>query len=141
MKLAFGQRRLLNMCLRAHIQQAPLAEGQLHIAIVGAGATGVELAAELHKAARQLVAYGLDRIDPERDVKITLIEAGSRVLPALPERLSKATLKELERLKIQVFVNEKVVEATDQGIKTQSGRFFPAELRVWAAGVKAPDFL
>jgi len=135
------QRRLLNMCLRAHIQQAPLAEGQLHIAIIGAGATGVELAAELHKAARQLVAYGLDRIDPERDVKITLIEAGSRVLPALPERLSKATLKELERLKIQVFVNEKVVEATDQGIRTQSGRFFPAELRVWGAGVKAPDFL
>ncbi len=135
------QRLLLNACLRAHLQQAPLAEGQLNVAIVGAGATGVELAAELHKAARQLVNYGLDRIDPERDVKISLIEAGPRVLPALPERLSKATLKELERLKIQVFVNEKVVEATDKGIRTQSGRFFPAELRVWAAGVKAPDFL
>ena len=50
-------------------------------------------------------------------------------------------MKELERLKVQVFVNEKVVEATDKGIRTQSGRFFPAELRVWAAGVKAPDFL
>ena len=135
------QRLLLNACLRAHLQQAPLAEGQLNVAIVGAGATGVELAAELHKAARQIVNYGLDRIDPERDVKISLIEAGPTVLPALPERLSKATLKELERLKIQVFVNEKVVEATDKGIRTQSGRFFPAELKVWAAGVKAPDFL
>jgi NADH:ubiquinone reductase (H+-translocating) len=135
------QRNLLNSCLRAHLQQAPLSEGQLHVAIVGAGATGVELAAELHKAARQLVAYGLDRIDPERDVKISLIEAGPTVLPALPERLSKATLKELERLKVQVFVNERVVEATDKGIKTHSGRFIPAELRVWAAGVKAPDFL
>jgi NADH:ubiquinone reductase (H+-translocating) len=135
------QRNLLNSCLRAHLQQAPLAEGQLHVAIVGAGATGVELAAELHKAARQLVAYGLDRIDPERDVKISLIEAGPTVLPALPERLSKATLKELERLKVQVFVNERVVEATDKGIKTHSGRFIPAELRIWAAGVKAPDFL
>jgi len=135
------QRELLNDCLRAHLQQAPLAEGQLNVAIVGAGATGVELAAELHKAARQLVAYGLDRIDPERDVKISLIEAGPAVLPALPERLSKATLKELERLKVQVFVNERVVEATDKGIKTQSGRFIPAELRIWAAGIKAPDFL
>ena len=73
------QRLLLNACLRAHLQQAPLAEGQLNVAIVGAGATGVELAAELHKAARQLVNYGLDRIDPERDVKISLIEAGPRI--------------------------------------------------------------
>jgi NADH dehydrogenase len=135
------QRLLLNACLRAHLQQAPLAEGQLNVAIVGAGATGVELAAELHKAARQLVAYGLDRIDPERDVKISLIEAGPAVLPALPERLSKATLRELERLKVQVYVNERVVEVTEDGIKTQSGRFIPAELKVWAAGVKAPDFL
>jgi NADH dehydrogenase len=135
------QRLLLNACLRAHLQQAPLAEGQLNVAIVGAGATGVELAAELHKAARRLVAYGLDRIDPERDVRISLIEAGPAVLPALPERLSKATLRELERLKVQVFVNEKVVEATEKGIETQSGRFIPAELKVWAAGVKAPDFL
>ena len=135
------QRRLLNSCMRAQIQQAPLSEGQLNVAIVGAGATGVELAAELHKAARQMVAYGLDRIDPERDVKISLIEAGATVLPALPERLQKATLKELERLKVQVFTNERVVEATEKGIRTHSGRFIPAELKVWAAGVKAPDFL
>jgi NADH dehydrogenase len=59
----------------------------------------------------------------------------------LPERLSKATLRELERLKVQVYVNERVVEVTEDGIKTQSGRFIPAELKVWAAGVKAPDFL
>jgi len=135
------QRRLLNSCMRAQIQQAPLSEGQLHVAIVGAGATGVELAAELHKAARQMVAYGLDRIDPERDVKISLVEAGATVLPALPERLQKATQKELERLKVQVFTNERVVEATEKGIRTHSGRFIPAELKVWAAGVKAPDFL
>lgn len=135
------QRRLLNSCMRAQIQQAPLGEGQLNVAIVGAGATGVELAAELHKAARQMVAYGLDRIDPERDVKISLIEAGATVLPALPERLQKATLKELERLKVQVHTNERVVEATEKGIRTHSGRFIPAELKVWAAGVKAPDFL
>ena len=51
--------------------------GQLHIAIIGAGATGVELAAELHNTMRELVSYGLDRIDPERDIKITLIEAAT----------------------------------------------------------------
>ena len=69
------------------------------MAIIGAGATGTELAAELHKTTRQLVAYGLDRIDPDKDIKINLIEAAPRILPALPERLSEAATKLLEGLK------------------------------------------
>jgi len=135
------QRRLLNACLRAQLQEGPLQEGQLHVAIIGAGATGVELAAELHKATRELVAYGLDRIDPERDVRITLIEAGPTVLPALPARLSEATLNELRRLGVQVHTGERVVEVNERGVSTASGLFVPAELKVWSAGVKAPDFL
>ena len=71
--------------------------GQLHVAIIGAGATGTELAAELHHTARAVVAYGLERIDPERDIKITLIEAAPRILPALPERISEATRELLRR--------------------------------------------
>ena len=88
------QRRLLNACLCAQVQTEPLRKGQLDVAIIGAGATGVELAAELHRATRELVAYGLDRINPERDIKISLIEAAPTVLPALPPRLSEATLRE-----------------------------------------------
>ena len=72
--------------------------GQLHVAIIGAGATGTELAAELHRTARAVVAYGLDRIDPEKDIKITLIEAAPRILPALPERISEATTRLLRKL-------------------------------------------
>jgi NADH dehydrogenase len=134
-------RRLLNLCLRAQLRQGPLDEGQLHVAIVGAGATGVELAAELHKSMRRMVAYGLDRIDPERDVRISLIEAGPTVLPALPPRLSQATVRELERLGVRIHTNEKVVQVTEKGIATQSGLFIPAAVMIWAAGVKAPDFL
>ena len=63
--------------------------GQLHVAIIGAGATGTELAAELHSDRAELVAYGLDRIDPERDISIILIEAAPRILPGLPERISR----------------------------------------------------
>ena len=135
------QRRLLNACLRAQNQEGPLKEGQLNVAIIGAGATGVELAAELHRAMRELVAYGLDRIDPERDVKISLIEAGPTVLPALPPRLSEATINELHRLGVQIHTGERVVEVTEEGVRTQSGLFIPAELKVWSAGVKAPEFL
>src|SRR5581483_6826157 len=67
--------RLINACLRADAQSTAAAPRQLEIAIIGAGATGVELAAELHNTVREFVAFGLDRIDPERDIKLTLIEA------------------------------------------------------------------
>lgn len=133
--------RLLNDCLRANTQTEPLQPGQLHICIIGAGATGVELAAELHNTTRELVAFGLDRIDPERDVKLTIVEAAPRILPVLPERLSNATLKLLENINVEVLTGERVTEVTADGVKTASGHFIPAELCVWAAGIKAPDFL
>ena len=75
--------RLLNTCLRADLEPEVPASGALGIVIIGAGATGVELSAELHKVVRELVAYGLDRIDPERDLRITIVEAAPRILPAL----------------------------------------------------------
>ena len=134
-------RRLINACIRANSQTTPLAPEQLKVAIIGAGATGVELAAELHKTTRELVAYGLDRIDPEKDVRITIIEAAPRILPALPERLSKATLEMLRGLNVTVLTGERVTGVAADGVTTASGKKVPAELTVWAAGIKAPDFL
>src|SRR5688572_23772637 len=103
-------RRLVNACLRANSQPGPLRPEQLHVAIIGAGATGVELAAELHKTTRELVAYGLDRIDPEKDIKLSVIEAAKRVLPGLPERFSKATEKLLNALNIRVQTGARVTQ-------------------------------
>mgnify|MGYP001457201598 CR=1 FL=1 len=134
-------KRLVNACMRAHAQTEPLRPEQLQVAIIGAGATGTELAAELHKTTRQLVAYGLDRIDPDKDIKIHLIEAAPRILPALPERLSDAAVKLLEMLKVQVHTGARVTEVTATGVTLASGVTIPAELVVWAAGVKAPDLL
>jgi NADH:ubiquinone reductase (H+-translocating) len=134
-------RRLVNAYIRGHAQSDVLRPEQLQVAIIGAGATGTELAAELHYTTRQLVAYGLDRIDPEKDIKIHLIEAADRILPALPERLSIAALKLLESLSVHVHTASKVAEVGATGVKLANGTFLPAELVVWAAGVKAPDFL
>jgi NADH:quinone reductase (non-electrogenic) len=133
--------RLVNACIRAHTQAEPLRPEQLQVAIIGAGATGTELAAELHKTTRQLVAYGLDRIDPDKDIKIHLIEAAPRILPALPERLSLAAAKLLEGLNVQVHTGARVMEVTANGVSLESGVSIPAELVVWAAGIKAPDLL
>jgi NADH dehydrogenase len=116
-------------------------EAQLHVAIAGGGATGVELAAELHSSARDLVEYGLDRIIPERDVKITIIEANDRILPGLPPHLSEEITEKMRDIGIEILTGERINEATAEGFKTESGRFIRAEIKVWAAGIKAPDFL
>jgi NADH dehydrogenase len=138
---ALFHRRLVNACIRAHAQHEPLRPEQLHVAIIGAGATGVELAAELHKTTRTLVSYGLDRIDPEKDIRLVVIEAADRILPALPERLSKAATTLLEGLNVQVRAKARVEAVLENGVRLASGEVIPAELVVWAAGVKAPDFL
>jgi NADH dehydrogenase len=133
--------RLINACIRANAQQEALRPEQLHVAIIGAGATGVELAAELHHTTRELVAFGLENIDAGRDIRITLIEAGPRVLPALPERLSNSTRELLETLRVQVLTGARVTAVGHDGVVLADGRKIPAELTVWAAGIKAPDFL
>jgi NADH dehydrogenase len=134
-------RRLVNACLRANGQAEPVRPGQLHVAVIGAGATGTELAAELHRTVRAVVAYGMDRIDPARDIHIVLIEAADRILPALPERISNATLDLLTTLGVEVRTRARVAEVRADGVVLSTGEVIPSELVVWSAGVKAPDFL
>lgn len=134
-------RRLLNACVRAYAQPGPIRPGQLHVTIIGAGATGTELSAELHHSARGLVEFGLDKIDPEKDIKITLVEAAPRILPALPERLSVATSNILKGLGVDIRAGSRVTSVTNEGVTLASGAFLPSELVVWAAGVKGPEVL
>jgi NADH dehydrogenase len=134
-------RRLVNACLRAQSQDRPIRPGQLHVAIIGAGATGTELAAELHHTAREIIAYGLDKIDPERDLRIVLIEAADRILPALPVRISDATRALLVELGVEIHTRSRVAEVTADGVRLADGEIIPSELVVWSAGVKAPEFL
>ena len=133
-------KKLHNSIIKAQTQ--PLGNtNKLEIVIVGAGATGVELAAELHKSAREMTVYGLDNINPDKDIKISLIEASGKLLPALPERMSRSVELELKRLQVSLYLNEKVVEVSKKGVRTASGRNISSQLVVWAAGIKAPNFL
>lgn len=133
--------RLINACIRAQAVPRSAGSGRLTVAIVGGGATGVELAAELHSAARVLGHYGFDHIDPERDLQIVLVEAAPRLLSQLPERLGEAAQRELRKLSIEVHTNEKVVEVTADHLKMASGKVISSNITVWAAGVKAADLL
>jgi NADH:quinone reductase (non-electrogenic) len=133
-------RRLINACIQANYR-AGSAAARLRVVIVGGGATGVELAAELHNTTRVLAAYGLENIQPERFLQITLLDAGARILPMLPERIAKAVTGALEDLGVRVASSEQVTEITATEVKTGSGSSFPADLTVWAAGIKGADFL
>ena len=134
--------RLLNHCLRVSraMLNDPSADERVKVAIVGGGATGVELAAELYNAAAGLKHYGLEVFDESR-LNVTLLEAGPRILPALPERLSDSARGELEALGVQVREGVQVVKATENSLVTADGEEVEADLMVWAAGVKGADFL
>jgi len=134
--------KLLDHCLRVSrtLQSDPGADARVRVDIVGGGATGVELAAELYNSAAELRHYGLEVFDESR-LQVTLIEAGPRILPALPEKLADAAHKELEALGVRIVTGEQVVEATADGMITKSGELIKADLRIWAAGVKGPDML
>lgn len=136
------RRRLLNQCLRVSRAMVanPNADEYARVAIVGGGATGVELAAELYSAATALGFYGLEVFDEKR-LQVTLIEAGPRILPALPDKLAQAATEELEALGVRVLTGTQVTSATADAINTKSGEVIPADLKVWAAGVKGAEFL
>ncbi|MEN9465547.1 MAG: hypothetical protein RL217_1728 [Pseudomonadota bacterium] len=130
---------LLNEFLRANTS---LGSGPrtLNIGIVGAGATGVELSAELYYTAEVLVGYGMKKLIPA-DMHVHILEAGERLLPALPERIAQAALRELETLGVSVHTGTMVTEVTAEGFVTKAGGFIPAKIKVWAAGVRAPHFV
>lgn len=111
----------------------------LQVAIVGGGATGVELAAELVQLSESAEAYGI--LGQAAKFRIVLIESGPRILASFPEEISAATQKRLAALGVTVLLNRKVQAAQADGLVLDGEELVPAGLSVWAAGVKAPAFL
>ncbi len=134
-------RHLVQRCYAANASTGSLSPGQLHIAIAGAGATGVELAAELDHSIHALVDFGLDQLDLARDLKIHLIEGADRILPGLNEKVSETTAAVLDEIGIVTHTGARVVSADPSGFHLAGGESIPAEMKVWAAGVRGPAVL
>ena len=134
-------RRIVQACMRANYGLDNLPDHHLDICIVGGGATGVELAAELRATTRELIAYGLDRLDPESFIRIALINADPCLLTQLPERISTSVEKVLRGLNIDVQNGQQVTEVAPDHVLMRSGEQRQADITIWAAGVKAPAFL
>jgi len=134
-------RKLMNACFRRQASALDDEPKALRVCIIGAGATGVELASELLRTGKEVYATGSTREVNRQGIEVHLIEAAERILPALPARLSFAASRLLAGQGVEVHTAAKVkaVHATD--VELDDGRRLPAELTVWAAGIKAPAFL
>lgn len=128
-----------NQELRLRLLQTITQNIPLDIAIVGGGATGVELAAELIQLVETSIAYGATGL--KERISVTLIESSPRLLAAFPENISDETKTRLQSIGIKVLTDTKVNAATAEGLELADGQKLNASLMVWAAGVKAPAFL
>ncbi len=113
----------------------------LDIVIIGGGATGVELAAELREASGAYAAYGFNRLQVQRDVRITLLEGAPRILAPLPERVSASAARLLDERAIRVVANCRVTSIEPHRVTDKDGNVYPSDICVWAAGIRAPEFL
>jgi len=134
-------RRLLAACVRADSAAAAGNPTGVDIVIIGAGATGVELAAEIRQTTHVHASYGLEHLDSRKDVRLTIIEAAPRILPPLSEHIAEAATELLGKLDVDVHVGERVTAVDENGVRTASGAFYRADLVVWAAGIMAPEWL
>jgi NADH dehydrogenase len=125
--------------IRVRILESIKHSTPIEIAIVGGGATGVELAAELVELATSSEYYGAQEMS--KKVKISLLESGDHLLAAFPMRIAEAARQRLEAIGITVHTSTSVTAAEPTGFRLQDGGLLKADLQIWAAGVKAPDVL
>jgi NADH dehydrogenase len=135
------QSELLGLCLRLETGVFGDDKSDLNVCIVGGGATGVELAAELREATEQLGLHGIDKLRSPHSFNITLIEAGPRLLAALPEEIAEKVSRKLSGIDVSVRVSARVREVSKSEVLLEDGTVFPSEMTIWAAGIKAPDAL
>ena len=138
--------RLTLLRLMARVEQemheaADAAHPGIDIVIIGGGATGVELAAELREASGVYMSYGFRQMDAHRDVRITLLEGAERILAPLPDRVSGAALRLLNERAIKVVTGCRVTKIDADHIEDAQGNSYRSNLCVWAAGIRAPEFL
>jgi NADH dehydrogenase len=124
-----------NARLRAQVVRSFEQGGNIDIAIVGGGATGVELAAELSRMVELAAGYG--EADIRRRLRLTLLESAPRILNAFPETVSASAASQLRTLGVEVRTGVKVVGADAGGYLLHGGERVPAALKVWAAGIRA----
>jgi len=133
--------RMLRLLSLADVRKSHDPSAGLDIVIIGGGATGVELAAELREASAVHGRYGFRHLDPHADVRIRILEGAPRVLAPLAENVSAAAARLLAQRHVSIVTSCKVVRIEADAVVDAEGRNHAAKLCVWAAGIKAPPLL
>jgi NADH:ubiquinone reductase (H+-translocating) len=105
---------------------------QMTFILVGAGPTGVELAASLAHMVKVTLRGNFHRIDPSKSA-IILLDAGKRVLPTFAESVSRKVARRLEKLGVKVVTDVKVEKVNDKGVIAGGSRI-PSATVLWTAG-------
>ncbi|RLV59620.1 NAD(P)/FAD-dependent oxidoreductase [Parashewanella curva] len=124
--------------LDALLQLSESEDKKLGIGIVGAGATGVELAAELFHVIDTVNEFGYQNVS-DGHLDVHLIEASPKILPQLPERISARAQSLLDRIGVKLHIGVHVKEVTKEGFITHDDNLIPSDIKVWAAGVQGPE--
>ncbi|MGV3741528.1 MAG: NAD(P)/FAD-dependent oxidoreductase [Burkholderiaceae bacterium] len=133
--------QMLKQMMLAEVRKQTDSAARVDVVIIGGGATGVELAAELREASNAYISYGFQHLDPKKDVRITVLEGSPRILAPLPERVSAAATNLLKERYIDVIPGCRVAEIEPSRVIDNAGNIYAADICVWAAGIKAPAFL
>lgn len=112
----------------------------LDISIIGGGSTGVELAFEINNTISKLMEYK-SLLDSNIEININIIESSSSILYGLSDTIVKETMEDVTLQNIKIFTNEKVIKVDKNNVHTQSGKQIKADIKLWAAGIKAPEIL
>jgi len=132
----FLRRKILLAFERAESESDPSERQRLlTFVVIGGGATGVEMAGAIAELARKALAADFRTIDP-RSARVTLLEAGPRLLPAFDELLSEKAKRSLEKLGVEVLVNAMVTNCDPSGVSIGTERIETRTI-VWGAGVRA----
>jgi NADH dehydrogenase len=107
------------------------------VTVIGGGPTGVEMAGAISELIRGPLK--LDQETVAKNIQVTLVEAGPRLLPPFAPSLSARTKKDLEKLDVRVLLNSAVKELLDGKVVLKDGTELPSQITIWAAGVKGSD--
>lgn len=131
--------------LLARLAGAEMSErGPVRVVIVGGGATGVELAAELAGATREIASYGAHLKDYGQPVSISIVENAPRLLAALPDYVGATAARDLHREGVDLHLGCRVTEVRADGVAISGGqgeKVLASDLTAWAAGIRCPDWL
>ncbi|MFI4847405.1 MAG: NAD(P)/FAD-dependent oxidoreductase [Candidatus Makana argininalis] len=112
----------------------------IKISIIGGGATGVELSAEILNTFNEFQKYKLNNFN-NNSLQINLLEASKNILPSLPNKISVFTQNELKNIGINILTNTMVIKVDSLGLYTKDNKYIKSDIMIWTAGIKVSNFI